>query len=159
MFRLCTVVCLAGDNVLKRIKKVDFRKGSGEILGFCAIIPALFALVLVLIAAIQLGITRQRMEYTAYSACRAAVVSSSKSVAETHASGIANDYLSSYGAIDPGSILVNLEVIDTNPEWKKGHFVKCTLSADVQTIMPAMFGSINGRKETTVIMMIENPST
>ena len=145
--------------MLRRLKKIDFRKGSGEIIGFCAVIPALFALIIVLIAAIQLGITKQRMEYTAYSSCRAAAISASQNVAQTQAQGVAEEYLNSYNTVQPGSVIANIEVIDTDHTWKKGHFVKCTVSADVETIMPIMFGNVNGTKQTSIIMMIENPST
>ena len=140
-----------------RIKKINWKNGSGEILGFCAIIPGLFALMLVLIATIQIGITKQKMEYAAYSACRAAAVSSDETVAQAQASGVADEYLGSLGTIN--SVNTDIEVIDANGAWQKGHFVKCTITADVVTIMPALFGNINGQKSTSIIMMIENPST
>ena len=126
------------------VKKMKWKKGSGEILGFCAIIPMLFIMFMVLISALQVGIAKQRMEYAAYSACRAAVVSSDNDTANAQANGVANEYLDSMNCID-----------STDTSWVKGHFVECTLSADVQTILPFF---TNGTKSVSIVMMIENPS-
>ena len=137
------------------VKKIKWKKGSGEILGFCAIVPMLFIMFMVLISALQVGIAKQRMEYAAYSACRAAVVSSDNDTANAQANGVANEYLDSMNCIDSGSVNVDLKVIDTDTSWVKGHFVECTLSADVQTILPFF---TNGTKSVSIVMMIENPS-
>ncbi|MBQ8135200.1 MAG: hypothetical protein IJ192_12475 [Clostridia bacterium] len=143
-----------------RIKKINWKNGSGEILGFCAIIPMLFAMFLVLTAAIQVGITKQKMEYSAYSAGRAAAVSYSYSVAQTQASGVAAECMESVGFIDSSTVYTTIEVIDNPNTWEKGHFLKCTVRADLQTVLPSMFNQgLNGTKETSIVMMIENPST
>ncbi len=137
------------------MSNIKWNKGSGEILGFCAIVPMLFIMFMVLISALQVGIAKQRMEYAAYSSCRAAVVSSDKDYAKNQANGVAKEYLGSMNCIDSDSVNVNLEVIDTDTTWVKGHFVECTLSADVHTILPFF---TNGTKSVSIVMMIENPS-
>ena len=119
------------------MSNIKWNKGSGEILGFCAIVPMLFIMFMV------------------FSSCRAAVVSSDKDYAKNQANGVAKEYLGSMNCIDSGSVNVDLKVIDTDTSWVKGHFVECTLSADVQTILPFF---TNGTKSVSIVMMIENPS-
>lgn len=61
----------------KKILKF-MRKGNGEAMGFTVAAPVVILVIYVLILLVQLTLLRQRMEYAAYSACRAAAVSSTK---------------------------------------------------------------------------------
>lgn len=58
------------------MKKIFFEKGSGDIVGFLAMLPVTIFMLVILISMVQLGSIKERLEYTAYLACRKAVVAS-----------------------------------------------------------------------------------
>jgi Flp pilus assembly protein TadG len=68
---------------MKKFKqKLFWQKGGGEIIGFAYVLPFIVMLICCIIAAAQISITNQRLSYTAYNACRSAVVSVDETTAQ-----------------------------------------------------------------------------
>ena len=73
-----------------------FKEGNGEAIGFITMVPAIFALLVVIIIIIKMTTLRQKMEYATYVACRAAVVSDTQEEAQENAEKIIGIELGSY---------------------------------------------------------------
>ena len=81
---------------LSEIKTIDFwKKGSGELLGFICITPILCSLLILLVSIVQIGTIKEKLEYTTYIACRAAVVAENYSDAHKAANQAATQDLQS----------------------------------------------------------------
>ena len=48
------------------MKKIFFEKGSGDIVGFLAMLPVTIFMLVILISMVQLGSIKESLEYTAY---------------------------------------------------------------------------------------------
>ena len=59
----------------KILSRNYWKRGSAEMVGFIVILPCITFFLVCLASLIQMGMVRSRMEYAAYAACRAAVVS------------------------------------------------------------------------------------
>ena len=141
--------------------------GSADILGFLAISPCLIIMIAMLLGMVQLGSIKERLEYTAYLACRQAVVAEDKDNdgdyqkdAEKIAKDIATDDLAKSGLkFVPGSVKVELKLIgakeDKNLKWEKGNYVQCTVSVKIKPY--ARF--LRGKRSATIVMMIEKPAS
>ena len=139
---------------MKKIKK-HLKNGSGEALAFICLMPALLLTVYALISMIQLTLLRQKMEYAAYAACRAAVVSKTEQDANENAKKVAELELGAYGKIfDASTVKVYLKKtvkavepaqpggVDSRSDeqtaknqqsgWVKGTFLECTLVAKLK---------------------------
>lgn len=145
-------------NVKQFFKKSFWIRGNGEIIGFLSILPVIVLLLVMLISIAQMGSIKERLEYTTYVAGRAAVVSKDINSAKEAAYITAqNDLLNFSDTFVPGSLKVNLRVIqgtNTGKKWKKGNYVTCTVSVNVKTLTPF----INGKKTCNLTMMIESPT-
>lgn len=60
------------------LKKSFWQRGSGDIVGFLCTLPCIIFMMVLLVSIIQLGSIKERLEYTAYLACRQAVVATDK---------------------------------------------------------------------------------
>ena len=60
------------------LKKSFWQRGSGDIVGFLCTLPCIIFMMVLLVSIIQLGSIKDRLEYTAYLACRQAVVATDK---------------------------------------------------------------------------------
>lgn len=147
---------------MKRFKKKEFwEMGSGEIIGFLYTLPILLTLMVMLIGIIQVGALKERLEYTAYVGCRAAVVAKDFQTAEKNAEEtVRHDLESSSLQYDPDSLEVSLRLIETGKgtknqknTWTKGNYVECLVKVNVKTVTPL----IAGMKTTKIVMMIERP--
>ena len=49
-------------------RRIDWKKGSGEIVGFAMILPAITFVFCAIVAVAQVGLIKQKLEYTAYTA-------------------------------------------------------------------------------------------
>lgn len=135
------------------MKKIDFKKGSGEALAFCCIIPFIAIMIFAILSATQIDLTKKKLDYCAYNACRSAVVSDSYTAAQEHANQIYALSLGSENAAYYGYTPCSLEIVDGG-NWVKGAYVKCTVQYYIETSMPFT----SGIRESTIIMMIENNS-
>ena len=153
------------------MKKIFFEKGSGDIVGFLAMLPVTIFMLVILISMVQLGSIKERLEYTAYLACRKAVVAydtdqdgkyiddAKKIALQTARDDLAKSKLKYV----PGSVKVDLKLVsaDANSsnsstaKWEKGNYIQCTVSVKVKSVTPFL----SGRKSATIVMMIEKPAT
>ena len=58
----------------KIANKTYWQRGGGDIVGFLCTLPCIIFMLVLLISIIQIGSIKERLEYTAYLACRKAVV-------------------------------------------------------------------------------------
>ena len=56
------------------LRKEYWEKGSGDIVGFLCTLPCIIIMLVLIVSIIQIGSIKERLEYTAYLACRQAVV-------------------------------------------------------------------------------------
>ena len=140
--------------MLKLLQKINWKKGSGEIIGFGIVMPMLVLLFCGIISAAQLSMANETLQYSAYSSCRAAVVTADESLALTRAETVAKEIVSQNGTIDTSTLDVKLTLMDVAYGWKKGNFVQCDVTVYVDTMMP-----FTSRTRTaSIIMMIERPA-
>lgn len=144
-----------------------WEKGSSEIIGFLCILPTLLFLFFFLISISQLGSIREKLEYTTYVACRAAVASKDFESAQAAAYSTAENNLIGFtDTFDPESLSVELTVINSENSrpagserraeelWEKGNYVSCTVSIEAKTLLSI----VSGEKTSSLTMMIESPA-
>lgn len=136
------------------IRKIKWRKGGGELLGFAVILPAMLFVFCALIMAAQLGIARQSIEYTTYSAARAAVICENQAQAQDAAELIVEDMIYDIPGAVPNSASVNIRNY-MGSTWKKGGLIKCTVTVKVNTIAPWPASKV----VADITMMIERPAS
>lgn len=143
--------------------RVFWRKGGAEIIGFLCTLPSLLFFLMIIITVMQHGTIKERLEFTAYKACRAAIVCDNYEEAVTAAKETAtNDLLMSSEKFDSDSISVELFYTDGTEEdskefdkkWKKGEYITCSVSVDIKT--PSAI--LDNRRNSTIVMMIEMPA-
>ena len=135
------------------LKNINWRKGGGELLGFAMVLPAIMLVFGAIIMAAQLGLARQSIEYTTYSAARAAVICESQSQAQQAAELLVEDMAQDIPGVEPGSVSVNSRNY-MGSIWQKGGLIKCTVEAKVNTISPWS----NSTVAADITMMIERPA-
>ena len=135
------------------LKNINWRKGGGELLGFAMVLPAIMLVFGAIIMAAQLGLARQSIEYTTYSAARAAVICESQSQAQQAAELLVEDMAQDIPGVEPGSVSVNIRNY-MGSIWQKGGLIKCTVEAKVNTISPWS----NSTVAADITMMIERPA-
>ena len=160
--------------MLRKTRFRYFQNGSGELLGFIALVPAIFALLIAIIIIVKMTSLRQKMEYTAYVACRAAALSDTQEEAQKNAEKVVGIELGSYEELFdikgfkveikpfvPGKYTEpeKIKNIDTrtgkeiDSEWKKGNFVDFTLTVYINNINVFLKGV--KEKECRLYMAIE----
>lgn len=139
----------------KFLQRSYWKKGGGEIIGFAYILPFIIMLICCIIAAAQISIVNQRLSYTAYNACRAAVVSVDETTAHERGlaifEGVMGDSATAVSESGVSYVPFEMIVLDGNP-WQKGSFVKCTVRVYVRTLLPFT----SGIREESIVMMIES---
>ena len=140
---------------MKLRNKEFWCKGGGEVIGFVYILPFIVMLICCIIAAAQISTVKQKLSYTAYNSCRAAVVSADEATAVSRGEAI---YEGAIGDITTISTMggtpyipFELEILD-GAQWEKGSFVKCNVRIYVETLLPFT----SGVREESIVMMIEN---
>ena len=135
-------------------KGINWKKGSGELIGFGIVMPILVMIFCGIISASQLSMASETLQYAAYCSCRAAVVSVDEATAGARADSVAKELASLNSTISPASIDCKLTLLDKSLVWQKGNFVRCDVSAYVDTMLP-----FTSRKRTaSIIMMVERPA-
>lgn len=159
--------------MLKKMKK-----GSGEVLSFLICLPCIFIMIFLILDAIRIGSIRERLEYTAYKAARAAVMCKDMEEATKKANEVAQkDLLSSNLKIDMtdpnwGAMkIVKIQYADGEgldskgksagtkknakadaDKWEKGNFITCQVTVKMKTIL-ATEGTAS--RTGSIVMMIE----
>lgn len=138
-------------NLIKH--KSFWHKGSGELTGFAIIMPFIILLIFIIVGATEISIVNQKLTYTAYDCCRAAVVSETMDSAEDRAIEMYEYHLCSVSEAtkDHSFIPCELTLVD-GTEWEKGSLVKCTVRSYLNPLMPFT----SGVREQSIVMMVEN---
>ena len=102
-----------------QMRRIRWRKGGGELIGFALIMPTIMLVFCALIMAAQLGIARQSIEYTTYSACRAAVICESKEQAQLAAEKIVRETIYGIPGVRDGSAQVKINSFTGTPLGKR----------------------------------------
>lgn len=158
------------------LRKEYWEKGSGDIVGFLCTLPCIIIMLVLIVSIIQIGSIKERLEYTAYLACRQAVVAPDRNNngscaddAKKIATQTAMDDLEkSQLKFVPGSIKVKLELVEneddhskssvskkSNIKWEKGSYARCTVSVKIKSVTPFL----SGIRSASIVMMIEKPAT
>lgn len=140
--------------MLKKIACINWKKGAGEIIGFGIVMPMLVILFCGIVSAAQLSMASETLQYASYSACRAAVVSTDMTTADSRARTVAEEIIKQNGSIDASTLDVDLTLMDQSAGWGKGNFVRCDVTVYIDTMMP--FTSRN--RTASIIMMVERPA-
>lgn len=147
------------------------------------ILPTLVFILALIIAVIQVGLVKERLEYTAYLACREAVTCGAKNIsdAEEFAFTKAQQDLLFKAAkngqikFDINSLEVKLSYADEEEsartttgkrsskkknkaeeeKWTKGNYIRCRVSVNVKPALVFM----QGVRSATIVMMIEYPAS
>lgn len=132
-------------------KKIDWKKGAAELLGYGVIMPMIIALIIAILTAGQISSVKQNLAYASYSVGRAAVVSNNVESAKKRAdavmkemygdnfiggtidSNIQNDYIYK---LKNGQTCYEIVAVGANAQWAKGDVIKCTIYERVVPILP-----------------------
>lgn len=148
--------------------KKFLKKGSGEAISFIVLAPLIVGIIAIVIHLILLMSLKQRLEYTTYVACRAAVVSDKMEDAKKNAQLAAEQDLSSYSAfIKAGSIHADIGYAGKaksvkqkkrngttkSSQWARGNYLTCTVSFEPSE---NLFKGLK-KQEFTIVMAIEKP--
>lgn len=146
-----------------RNRKIDWKRGSAELIGIGLALPVLCVLLIMIVGIMQAGIMRQTMEYATYMAARAAVVCETQQAAQTEATTTAKMTLqdSSFG-IDIDAVTVSVQLVGgtsstTNGsqiEWEKGALAKCEISVPYRSLINFQDTTMN----SIIYMMVERPA-
>ena len=138
---------------MKKDKLHFWKKGNGEFLSLAIIFPFIILLICFIISAVQVGSVNQQLTFTAYNACRAAVVAETEDIARERAVAMYETNVCSVADATKEVSYVPCEIkIVDGSEWKKGSLVKCTVRYYISTYMPFT----SGVREQSITMMIEN---
>lgn len=119
------------------ILKKKLKKGSGELFGFICISPIIMLLMLMLVSVAQVSSLKEKMAYTTYVACRAAVLAETKEEAEKSALEAAEKDLSRYSRSIQGDVEVKLNYASgSGHKWEKGNYITCVLKVKPATVSP-----------------------
>lgn len=127
------------------MKRIRWKQGMGEMLGFAVIAPILLFIILYIISLFQIATTEQQLIYASYRAGRAAVISFSKEDALQAMDRTLDE-------IYPDDASVSYDISIDDSSWLKGNVTLITVSKELNTMLP--FGS--GTRTRTIGMMIEH---
>lgn len=130
-----------------------WRRG-GELIAFALVIPMIMFVFCALIMASQLGIARQSIEYTVYSAARAAVICENQDQAQAAAELILEEMVEDIPGIVKNSAKVTIQNY-MGTIWQKGGLIKCTVTARINNITFWRDSIVTA----DITMMIERPAT
>lgn len=158
---------------VKKYTDLSFwKRGSAEVTGYMVVLPSLCIFLIMMICIIQYGTITTRLQYTAYVACRAAVICEDLDTASEKAQLAAetNIGLLNSSAFDEDSIETDLicsegkasDMLKKNrkrkntddEEWIKGNYVTCFVTVYVNTFLE----QLSGEKTASITMMIERPA-
>lgn len=138
---------------INRLKKFEWKRGSGELLSLMLILPFVLMMFVTMVGLTQYTIARQRLTYATYMTARKAVVCKNYVEAQQTAEQVANKLvMSNFRKSQEVQITgahMNNQALDV---WRRGNMVICNISATYDLLMPFNTTAIN----SSIIMMIEN---
>ncbi len=148
---------------IEKNKKINWKKGSAELIGIAISFPVLCVMILVVIGIMQTGIIRQSLEYANYMAARAAVTSAEQTTAQQEAYTTAKMTLeSSTFGVDIDRLDVSLELVGgtsstidgSGIKWEKGALVKCQTRIPYKSLVDFQYHEM----ASTLYLMVEQPA-
>ena len=126
------------------MKKINFKRGAGEMIEMAVTLPMLLVLVFLLISLFQISKCEKRLIYASYFCGRTAAISFDAETARHNVEDVLKDINADGSNID--------YTMDVRGSWIKGNFVVITVHEDINTVLG--FGA--GLHNRTVAMMIEH---
>ena len=120
-------------------RKINFKKGSGEIIGFTLLIPFVLLLIVAILSATQISSINQKLTYSTYVTARTASVSSKDDQVKIRVEAVLKDmYGENYDTVQvckqgetptklepaPNHLYATIEIL--GPEWERGTMIRCT---------------------------------
>ena len=169
-------------SIRKFKEKRYWQQGGGEIIGFLCTLPVIIFILVLFVSIVQIGSVKERLEYTAYLACRQAVVAtdtndngSSMDEAKKIAKKTAEKDLKK-SKLKYKNLEVTLNLVDkkssssefdtvvgtsdlsssnkSDLKWEKGNYCQCIVSVDIEAVTPFL----SGTRSASIVMMIEKPA-
>lgn len=141
-------------------KRINWKKGSAELIGFALVLPVLCALIMISLGIIQTGVMRQSIEYATYMSARSAVTCDTYSKAQEQAKSTAIANLSSSAkTADQAKVTVTLvggtsSTTGSGITWEKGALAKVTITLPFKSIIDLKEHTMT----STMYMMVERPA-
>lgn len=145
--------------MVKRIKEIEWEDGASEVIAFMFIFPLIIFAFLLIIYGMQLSLTAQTLQYSTYSATRAAVISENESTAIDNANAIIDNCMPE-GYMNISDANFTYEYVEGN-HWLKGNIIKGTVTLNTKLLIPfSRFTNDNGYAtlHSSICMMIERPA-
>lgn len=130
------------------MKKLNWHKANGEILGFAICVPILVALTIGIIAISAHATRSQQLTISTYAAGRAAAVSQTKELGENRARAVLQNI---YRTQNFGETSVWFQFTTTNNEWNAGDL----FTIEVHQAMPALYPFQDRDQSCSLTMLIE----
>lgn len=166
---------MKGTKRAKPNERKFWRKATGEAVGFSVLMPVVVIIIAIVVTLLKLSLFRQKMEYAAYAACRAAVVSKDLKEANKYAKEVVKLELAPYaGLIDQSTLYVRVSTTsdyvtpaisagddsrsksqtrkNKSSKWIKGSFVKCEIKVNLIKSGIILDGQ---EKKTEIYMAVE----
>ena len=140
------------------MKKINWKNGFGEYLGFAIVAPILFGLIFFMITVYQVTVAEEKLIYAAYMCGRQAVISrnvaeatdAGKSMLDIIYSDSSTDAIG--GIIVPGVGTATFKIENSSSvNWVKGNVIVVSVTQDLNPILPFA----GGQRTRQLAMMIE----
>lgn len=148
--------------MLKRSRQIDWEDGSAEVISFVIIFPLILFSFLMILYGMQLSLTAQSLQYTTYSATRAAAISENEYTGLQNADSIITHCLPQ-GYMNVTQADFDWSYVEGR-EWLKGSIIKGTVTVQTKLLIP--FGNIGNAQSmngiatlrSSICMMLERPA-
>lgn len=130
-------------------KKINWKKGNGEFVGFAVISVIISVLIITIAAFIQLSLSVSSISKSATAVSRAASVCTSIEDARDQAQRVAENTLTSDNI---SQITTNIDFVGGTNKWESGGYIVVTVRAHVKTIEPYF---TSGFREKKILITIE----
>lgn len=142
---LWMVTCL-----ISFMKRIDWKKGSGEFVACAVICPLICAIVIIMCSYIQLTISLRQLTNALNVCGRSASVCTSLEDAEKQSLLVAESAINNRNISD---IHTKVEYANGDKEWNSGVLLLVTISARIETVAPYLTSGIRIKK---TIVSVEN---
>lgn len=132
-----------------RKKKIDWRKGNGEFIGFAIIAIVISSLIIMIAAFIQFSHSMTELTRSANAISRSASVCTSLDDAKLQAQNVAENALKNEKI---SNIQTDVEFAEGTTSWESNGYIIVTVKADIKTIEPYF---TSGTREKKVLVAIE----
>lgn len=130
-------------------KKINWKRGNGEFIGFAIIAVIISVLIIMIAAFIQLSLSTSAISKSLTAVSRAASVCTTLEDAKLQAQRVAENTLISNNI---NNVTTDVEFVGGTNKWESGGYIVVTIKAHVNTIEPYF---TSGTREKKVLITIE----